>query len=80
MQKQGLRLRQINIAAFLYSSGLQLIGTSKVNGEVFFEFFPKEQAKSFVNSYFTDTATCNPRELFARLNDIRDLIFSGGHK
>lgn len=77
---EGYRLKQLNLAAFLYASGLKLATTVKVNNEVFFIFTPENDAKQLVEKYFAGTATIDPRELFARLNDLRDLIFSGGNK
>jgi len=76
METELYKTKTLNIAAFLYSSGIQLVSTTKVNTEVFFNFKPKEEAEKLVASYFAGTATINPRELFARLNDLRDLIFS----
>lgn len=77
-QARFYRTKILNIAAYLYAAGLQLVDTTKLNGEVFFVFSPKEKADELVESYFAGTARTNPRELFARLNDLRDLIFSGG--
>lgn len=73
-----LEIKILNIAAFLYASKLRLVGTKRVNSEVFFLFKPKVEAEKLLESYFADTATTNPKELFAKLNDLRDLIFSGG--
>lgn len=78
MDIEGYRTKTLNIAAFLYASGLQLANTLKVNNEVFFIFTPKNKAELLVSSYFSGTAKIDPRELFARLNDLKDLIFSGG--
>lgn len=71
-----LEIKILNIAAFLYASGLQLVGTKRVNNEVFFMFSPKAEAEKLIENYFTNTAVINPKELFAKLNDLRDLIFS----
>lgn len=78
MDIAGYKTKTLNIAAFLYASGLQLVDTPKVNKEVFFIFSPKTKAEQLVDSYFSGTARIDPRELFARLNDLKDLIFSGG--
>lgn len=77
MENEGYKLKQLNVAAFLYASGLKLINTTRVNNEVFFIFAPKDEAEQLVEKYFAGTASIDPRELFARLNDLRDLIFSG---
>lgn len=79
MDKEGYKTKILNIAAFLYASGLQLVDTIKIGDDVFF-IFPKDEAEQLVEKYFAGTATINPRELFARLNDLRDLIFSGGNR
>lgn len=78
MEQDRYQTKILNISAFLYASGLQLVDTTKVNGDVFFLFAPKDKAEKLVEQYFAGTANINPRELFARLNDLRDLIFSGG--
>jgi hypothetical protein len=76
----GYKLKTLNLAAFLYASGLKLINIVRVKNEVFFIFSPKNDAEKLVEQYFAGKATVDPRELFARLNDLRDLIFSGGNK
>lgn len=68
--------KNLSISAFLYASGLQFIGAKKINGDFFFEFKPKEKAESLLNQYFAGTASVNPQTLFARLHDLRDLIFN----
>lgn len=75
---EGYKTKNINIGAYLYSSGLQLLNTLKVDKEVFFIFTPKDKAEQLVEEYFAGTARISPREFVARLNDLRDLIFSGG--
>jgi len=71
--------KTLSIAAFLYASkAVQLVKTERINREVYFYFSPKDIAEQLVDTYFAGTATVNPRELFARLNDLKDLIFSGG--
>ncbi len=78
MRTKGYRTKTLNIAAFLYASGLQIAKIDRTNKEIYFEFVPKEDAEKLIEEYFAGTATINPRDLFARLNDLKDLIFSGG--
>ncbi len=78
MNEDVLEIKILNLAAYLNAAGVRLVGTKRVNGEVFFLFSPKTEAEKLLESYFADTATINPKELFAKLNDLRDLIFSGG--
>lgn len=70
------KTKNLYIAAYLYASGLQLVNTEKEFNEIFFLFSPKNQAEELVDKYFKDQASINPRELFARFNDLKDLIFS----
>lgn len=70
--------KNLNLAAFLYSAGLEFCGSTRIGKEVSFNFSPKERAESLIDDYFKGTAKVNPRELFAKLNDLKDLIFSGG--
>ena len=70
--------KNLNIAAFLYASTLQLVRTERISGEVYFYFSPQDEAEQLVDQYFSGSATVNPRDLFARLKDLKDLIFSGG--
>lgn len=80
METEGYKTKTLNVAAFLYASGLKLTKTVRVENEVFFIFIPKEEAEKLVERYFAGNAIVDPRELFARLNDLRDLIFSGGNR
>ena len=68
--------KNLSISAFLYASGVTFTGASLINGEYYFKFTPKTKAEKLVKDYFTNTAQINPKELFARLNDLKDLIFS----
>lgn len=78
MKPEGYKTKILNIAAYLYASGLHLEETTKIGSDVFFIFIPKEKAEQLVEEYFAGTARVSPREFVARLNDLRDLIFSGG--
>ncbi len=64
------------LAAFLYASGLHLSFFKQSGKSVFFHFVPKREADRQISEYFGGTASVNPRELFARLNDLKDIIFS----
>lgn len=77
-KKDVLEIKILNIAAFLYASGLHLITTKRINNEVFFIFSPKDKAEKLLEGYFANTAIINPKKLFSKLNDLRDLIFSKG--
>lgn len=78
MDTEGYKTKTLNAAAFLFASGLKLANTVRINNEVFFIFTPRNEAEQLMGKYIAGTATVDPRELFARLNDLRDLIFSGG--
>jgi len=78
MEQEGYKTKILNIAAFLYASGLHLKETTRVGSDIFFIFTPKDKAEQLVEGYFSGTAKVSPREFVARLNDLRDLIFSGG--
>ena len=77
MDTDVYKTKNLNLAAYLYASGLQLTGTTKKDTEVFFNFSPINKAKKLVNMYYRGEANINPQTLFARLNDLRDLIFGG---
>lgn len=66
----------LHISAYLYASGLAFLGAVKKGKEYHFKFSPKDRADRLVNSYFLGQAQVNPKELFARLNDLKDIIFS----
>lgn len=66
----------LNLAAFLYASNLKFLGAVKNNHEFIFKFSQKEEAEKLINDYFMGTAMVNPKELFSRLNDLRDFIFN----
>lgn len=71
---------QLNIAAYLYASGLSLLGNRRFGKSIYFQFSEKRKAEQLVSSYFTGTATINPQDLFEKLNTLRDLIFSNSHE
>ena len=70
--------RNLNIAAYLFASGVRFAGAKKEERGYLFKFTPTNKAEELVNSYFLGSASVNPKELFARLNDLRDLIFNQG--
>lgn len=70
------RTNNLNIASYLYASGLKLESTLKNNSIFTFIFTPKEKAEELIQKYFDGTAHVNPRDLFARLKDLKDLIFN----
>lgn len=76
MRGEEYQTKNLNIASYLYASGIQFNGTSKVGKEFFFRFEPKFQAEELVNKYFLNKATINPKELFSRLHDLKDIIFN----
>lgn len=80
MDTEGYKTKSLNVASFLFASGLKLKNTIRAKSEVFFVFTPKNEAEKLMEKYFAGTATIDPRELFARLNDLRDIIFSEGSK
>ena len=76
IENEIYRTRRLNIAAYLYASGLKLFDTEKINNEVYFSFTPADKATVLVDEYYAGKASVNPQVLFARLNDLKDLIFS----
>lgn len=68
----------LSLASFLYASSIEFIGITKTEGKSFFNFYGKDKAGKLVGRFYAGSASVNPRELFARLNDLKDLIFSGG--
>ncbi len=75
MNENILEIKNLAIAAFLYASKITLAGTVNREGSIYFQFTPKDKADSLVRDYFSGKAKVNPRELFARYNDLKDLIF-----
>lgn len=71
---------QLNIAAYLFASGLPLQGNRKLGKSMYFQFGEKEKAEQLVSSYFAGKATTDPQDLFAKLNTLRDLIFSSSYE
>jgi hypothetical protein len=60
MKTDGYFTKNLNIASYLYASGLQLIGTKTNNREVYFLFSPEDKAKNLVDGYFSGNAQVNP--------------------
>ncbi len=75
-ETETYKTNNLNIASFLYSSGLKFEGATKNKSTLIFIFSPKDKAEELVRKYFDGTANVNPRDLFARLKDLKDLIFN----
>lgn len=76
IEKNIYSTKSLQIASYLYACDLQLISTSKINKEIIFIFSPKTKAEELIHKYFLGTALINPRDLFASINDLKDLIFN----
>ncbi len=86
MDKNGIpqgniiELKDIAVAAYLYSTNqVKLIGKRRLsNGEVLFQFSPKDVAESLINSYWNSEAPpIQPKKLFSAQRDLKDMIFGG---
>jgi len=66
------------LAAYLYVSDIPFVGITKNDGRTSFSFRNKNKAENLIADYFSGNASANPRDLFSRFNDLKDLIFSGG--
>jgi len=78
MDRDIYQTNNLNLAAFLYSSELEFVGITKTQDKALFGFKDKNKSEKLVMQYYAGRASTNPRELFARLNDLKDLLFSGG--
>ena len=78
METHLYQTSNLHIAAYLYASGVPFLGITEFESRALFDFQDSEQAEKLVGLYYTGEASVDPRELFARLNDLKDLIFSGG--
>ncbi len=82
MNKKQIKVKEyltknLSISAYLSCvKEIHFTSAVKINDEFFFKFIPKDKAEELVNQYFAGTANVNPRELFARLHDLKDLIFN----
>ena len=73
-----IKIRDLGLAAYIFSNDVKPLKTERVNDVVFF-YFPKETAGRLVDSYWNDTEPFIPaRELFSAQRSLKDLIFSGG--
>lgn len=63
-------------SAYLYASGLRFAFFKQDGKSIYFHFEPRVEANRLIAEYFRGTASVNPRELFARLNDLKDIVFS----
>lgn len=86
MDKNGIpqgniiELKDIAVAAYLYSTNqVKLIGKRRLpNGEVLFQFSPKEVAEDLINQYWNAEAPpIQPKKLFSAQRDLKDMIFGG---
>ncbi len=79
-QNNLFELKDIAVAAYLYSTNqVKLIGKRRLpNGEVLFQFSPKEVAENLINQYWNSEAPpIQPKKLFSAQRDLKDMIFGG---
>lgn len=79
-QDNIVELKDIAVAAYLYSTNqVKLIGKRRLpNGEVLFQFSPKEVAENLITSYWNSEApSIQPKKLFNAQRDLKDMIFGG---
>lgn len=79
-QNNIIELKDIAVAAYLYSTNeVKLLGKRRLpNGEVLFQFFPKESAEKLINLYWNSEAPpIQPKKLFSAQRDLKDMIFGG---
>jgi len=73
-----LEIKDLSIASYLYSTQqVKLIGKRRQsNGEVLFQFSPKDKAEELVNLYWNLQAPpIQPKQLFSALRDLKDMLF-----
>lgn len=73
-----IELKDLSIAAYLYSiSQIKLVGKRRLpNGEVLFQFSPKEKAEELILQYWNLQAPpIQPKQLFSAQRDLKDMIF-----
>lgn len=70
--------KSLFLASYLYSvPDIEFIGSGRSeNGNVYFNFSPKETVEKLVDSYYTDKVfNCNARALAESYKTLKDLIF-----
>lgn len=77
METDIFQTSNLHIAAYLYASGIPFLGITEVENRAVFDFHNRIEAEKLIELYYTGRASIDPRELFARLNDLKDLIFGG---
>lgn len=72
------KTKSLILAAYLLTTQkVSFAGINKTNPrEAVFLFENPKQCESLVNEYWLDRASVNPKELNARLSELKDLIFS----
>lgn len=79
-QSNIVELRDIAVAAYLYSTNqVKLVGKRRLaNGEVLFQFSPKQIAENLINLYWNlEAPSIQPKRLFSAQRDLKDMIFGG---
>lgn len=72
------KTKSLILAAYLLTTKkVAFAGINKTNPkESLFLFENPQQCESLVNEYWLDRALVNPKELNAKLSELKDLIFS----
>jgi hypothetical protein len=81
-QDSTLAVKDLNVAAYLLASGEVTLERSvrKSRNLVLFLFSPKQKVEILINNYWSDTSSLSPRNIFAALRSLKDLIFSGDYQ
>lgn len=78
--ERNFSLKNINLSAYLLSTGkIKLSKVDRTNPrEMSFFFDPPETASKLLEEYFLGNALVDPKTLFSKLNELRDIALGGG--
>ena len=75
MNKEKFRNKNLQIASYLYASGLQFFIDRTNKREVYFVFISKSEAEKLIHIYFAGNAKVDPKDLFNKQEELKDQIF-----
>lgn len=70
------RLKDMYLAAYLYSQGLDLIKVERDGKVCWFNFESKTQCESLANLYWSDKAEVKVKSFVEAIRSLKDIIFA----
>ncbi len=76
MEKNSYRLKDLYLAAYLYSEGLELANVNKEGRVCWFSFSDRKKCELLINLYWKNQAISKIKSYTDAIRTLKDLIYS----